>query len=106
MEPVAVAQMLIRAGVRHEAALAVPVQNVLDDGAGLGDDAALVLDDRRLAEPMDFSELGRRQHRLPVALVADHLVGRAQLLEQPQDALGARVVEVMDLDHGGRERSL
>ena len=62
---------------------------------------AVVGQHRRLAERMDAGELGRRQHRLGVALVFLQLVGNLELLEQPEDALRARVVEVVDGDHRG-----
>ena len=39
-----------------------------------------------------------------VALVPLDLVGNAELLEQPEDALRARVVEVVDGDHRGAFR--
>ena len=45
------------------------------------------------------SELGRREHRLRVALVALDLVLDAELLEQPEHALRARIVEVVDGEH-------
>jgi hypothetical protein len=50
---------------------------------------------------MDLCEFGRRQPGLGVALIALHLIGRAQLLQQPQDALRTGVVEVMKREHGG-----
>src|SRR5262249_40255381 len=53
------------------------------------------------AERMYFLQLRRRQgDRLHAAVLHD-LVRRAQLLEQPQDALRARVVEMMNCQHGG-----
>ena len=45
-------------------------------------------------------ELRRRQPGLGVALIALHLIGRAQLLQQPQNSLRAGVVEVMKREHG------
>jgi hypothetical protein len=41
----------------------------------------------------------RREHRLGVALVALDLVLDSELLEQPEDALRAGVVEVVDGNH-------
>ena len=67
---------------------------------GLGDRPPLILDHRRLAERMDPAERRRREHGLRVALVADHLIGQAELLEQPEDALRARIFEMVDDDHG------
>src|SRR5678810_541401 len=48
---------------------------------------------------MDAGELGPRQHRLGVALVLLQLVRNLELREQAEDALRARVVEVVDGDH-------
>ena len=48
---------------------------------------------------MDAGERGRREHRLSVARVADDLIVQAQLLEQPEHPLRARIFEMMDLDH-------
>jgi hypothetical protein len=62
---------------------------------------AVVGDHRRLAERMHLEQLRRREHRLRVALVLLDLVRNAELLEQPQHALRAGVVEVVDDDHGG-----
>ena len=66
-------------------------------------DSASVLavgDHRRLAERMHRLQFRRREHGRGVALVALHLIGHAELLQQPQDALRARIVEMMDGDHG------
>jgi hypothetical protein len=49
---------------------------------------------------MDFPQLRRRQHRFRIALVSLHFVRHAKLFQQPQDALRARVVEVVKNDHG------
>lgn len=56
-------------------------------GRGQGD-----AHDGRLAERVHLVQLGRREH---VAGAPEHLdlVGHAELLEQPDEALGARVVE-------------
>src|SRR5437879_5784249 len=53
-----------------------------------------------LAERMHLAQRRRREHGLRVALIALDVVGEAELLEQPQHALRARVVEVVDDDHG------
>src|SRR5258706_14298652 len=55
---------------------------------------------RRLAERMHFAQRRGREHGLRIALVALDLIRKLELLEQPQHALRARVVEVMDHDHG------
>src|SRR4030088_2731559 len=66
-------------------------------------DSAMVLprvgDDRRLSERVDRAQFGRRAHvRLP--LVADDLVRSPKFFQQPQHALGSRIVEMMDDEHG------
>jgi hypothetical protein len=54
---------------------------------------------RRLAERVERAQLRRREQRARIALVALHLVLAVEFLEQPQDALRARVVEMMDGEH-------
>src|SRR5437588_12967707 len=49
---------------------------------------------------MHAKELRGREARLRIALVALDLVRHTQLLEKPEDAMGARVLEVVDGDHG------
>jgi hypothetical protein len=53
---------------------------------------------------MDGGELRGREPGDSVALVALQLIGDAQLLQEPEDSLGATVVEVMDDEHGGSSR--
>src|SRR6266404_1945547 len=48
---------------------------------------------------MDRPQSRRREHRLLVALPALDLVRHAELLEQPEHPLRARLVEMMDDDH-------
>ena len=100
MQPIDIAHPLRRAEGRGEAAGAVAVGEVLDDRAGLGERLVAVAHDGRLAERMHRAQLGRREHGLLVALVGLDLVLEAELLEQPQDALRARVVQMVDDDHG------
>src|SRR6185436_11839629 len=73
---------------------------IFNNRSGLGDGQLAVADHRGFAERMHRAQLGRREHGLRVALVALHLVGQAEFFEQPEDALRARIVEVMDGDHG------
>src|SRR5258706_126150 len=56
--------------------------------------------DVRGAEARAGEPLARREHRLAVALVGLDLVLQAELLEQPQHPLRARVVQVVNDDHG------
>ncbi|CAJ1887474.1 hypothetical protein OEJJJPPD_03158 [Aeromonas salmonicida] len=72
---------------------------VLCDGAGFRQHASFQLDDRRLAEGVDGFQLGRRQKDGGVALVGLDLVGQAKLFEQPDDALGAGFVQVVQDYH-------
>ena len=89
MEEVAVAQHRVAIGGRAEPPFGL-LDQIFDDRAGLGDRALpSILDHRRLAERMDPPQRRRREHGLRVALVADALVGQAELLEQPEDALRA-----------------
>jgi hypothetical protein len=76
-----------RAGGRNQPAVAVALDHVLDDGAGLGDHLAVVGDHRRLAQRMHRLERRRGEAGLHVAFVAPDLVVEFQLFEQPQDSL-------------------
>jgi hypothetical protein len=49
---------------------------------------------------MHLLELGRREHRLGIALVPHDAVLGAELFQHPQHALRAGVVEMVDFDHG------
>jgi hypothetical protein len=49
---------------------------------------------------VDGLELGRRQKGGGIALVRLDLVGQAQLFKQPDDALGAGFVQVVQDYHG------
>ncbi len=87
--------------VAHELALAVFADQVFDDGAGFRDRRAAVGDDRRFAEGMNLLQFIGREVARRVALVAGDLIVQAEFLQQPEDTLGARIVEVVDSDHGG-----
>ena len=60
-------------------------------------------DDGRLAERMDGAQGGRREHRDGIARVKPDLVGSADFLEQPENPVGTRVLEVM---HNNQRRLL
>src|SRR5260221_10680310 len=76
------------------------VNQVLDDRARLRQREVALGEHRRLAERMHFAQRRGREHGLRIALVALDLIRKLELLEQPKHALRARVVEVMDHDHG------
>ena len=59
-----------------------------------------VFDHRGLAEWMDSLKRLRRAEGVGIPHVLYNLVGLAQLFHQPDDPGRARVVEMMDLDHG------
>ena len=48
---------------------------------------------------MDRAQLRRRAH-VGLTLIADDLVGKPKLFQQPQHALGAGIIEMMDSKHG------
>ncbi|MNT49263.1 hypothetical protein D3C72_1861030 [compost metagenome] len=100
MQPVGPAQLLRRARRRDQAAIAVALDQVLDDGARFGDGVGAVRNHGRLAQRVDGLQRGGRQHGFRVALVALDLVVEAQFLEQPEHALRARIVQMVDDDHG------
>ena len=77
----------------------MPSEEIVHDRTGLDDPLPAILDHRGLAERIDREELWRREPRLGVALVAPDLVGKLELLQQPEDALRARVVQVVKDNH-------
>ena len=100
VHPVHVVEVIGRAGRDGQPAATVPVTDVLEDRGRLGEDAAVVLDDRRRRRRMQRHVLGRLQAVGP-ALVPDELVREPELLHQPDDAIGLRDPEVVDGEHGG-----
>src|SRR3984957_4098123 len=88
------------AALRRGQALAVSTDKIVDDGARLCEAQRVVLYSRRLSQRMDAPQACRGALGLRVPLVADDFVVEPDLFEEPQDALRARVVEMMDLDHG------
>ncbi len=100
VQPLDVARPGGAAALRRQAPMTVSLDQVFDDGAGLGEGQLAVLDDRRLAEWMRRRQRLGRADGLRIPRVGDDLVGLLQFLQQPQDARGAREGEVVDLDHG------
>ena len=98
VQPIGVAQPLRRVRQRNQAPLAVGVDDVFADRAGLGDGIAVVGDDGRLAERVNSPQFLWRPH-VRLALIANDLVGDAEFLEQPQHALRAGIVEMVDRQH-------
>ena len=105
MKPEPIAQRRVAVRRRAQAAIGL-FDQIFDDSAGFGDDARFAVgsivgvdDHRRLAERMDGAQLGRGQHRRLVPRITLDLIAKPELLEHPQDALRARVFEVMDDDH-------
>src|SRR5882757_485841 len=98
MQPVGVAQPLRRILRRDQAAVAMAGDDVLGDRAGFRDGIAAVGDDRRFAERVNRAQLLWRAH-VGLALVAHDLVGDAEFFEQPQHALRAGIVEMMNGQH-------
>src|ERR1044072_9976206 len=94
----AVAQRRLAIGRRPEPPFRL-LDEIIDDRSGFGDRPPLVLDHPRLAERMGALQRRRRQHRLRIGLVAVDLIGQLELLEQPEDALRARIFEMVDDDH-------
>jgi len=96
----------VRVGARLRMELPVDVEaieQVLDDGARLDDGRAVDDEDRRLAERVHALHLRRREQRLLVPLVAHDLVVERELLEQPEEALRPRVVQVVNGDGHGNQ---
>ena len=100
MEPFVVAEPVLAALGGREPALPVLAHEVVEDRARLEHQLAVVAQERRLPERVDRLERFRREVGLRVALVLDDLVVDAELLEAPEHALRAGVVQVVDFDHG------
>ena len=81
--------------------VAVAADDIVDDGAGFADHASVVRDDRRLAERVDRFQLRRSEPGCWVPLIMPDVIRNREFLEQPKDALGAGIVEVVDDDNGG-----
>ena len=99
MHPMAVLHFAFRIGGGAEAALAVMGDQVIDDGAGFGHHQFAVADHRALAQGMHGFQAVGGEACYGVPLVGHDLIGQAQFLQQPEHALRAGIIEVMDLDH-------
>src|ERR1700716_1205363 len=99
MQPISIAQPLRRSGRLYQPPVAISVDDVFGDRARLRDGVAIVGDDRRFSERMNRAQLGRRAH-IRLTLIADDLVRKPKFFQQPQHALGAGIVEMMDGEHG------
>src|ERR1700730_17906313 len=98
MQPVGVTQPLRGVGRRDQSAVAIGTEEIFDDRARLRDGVAVVGDDRRFAERMDRAQLLWRAH-VGLTLIAHDLVRYAQFFQEPQHALRARIVEMMNRQH-------
>src|ERR1700733_13636759 len=97
MQPIAIAPSGFIA-LRRRQSLAISSDKVVDDRAGFGEAQRTILDDRRLSQRVDGPQARGGEHRLRVPLVTNDFVVEPDLFEKPQDALRARIVEVMDFD--------
>jgi hypothetical protein len=50
---------------------------------------------------MHGAQFGRRQHGVGIALIRLDFIINAQFFQHPEHALRARIVEVMNNEHGG-----
>ncbi len=67
MEEMTVAERIVAVRGRAEAAIGL-FDQIFDDRPGLGDDEAVIVDHRRLAERVNLPQLGRGEHRRLVPL--------------------------------------
>ena len=100
MKPLLAGLEIGRAFGRAQTPCAVATNEVVDDGPGLDQRQAIGLDHRRLPKRVQGLQRGRRQARRGVARAMLNLVGQIQLFKQPQHTLRARLIEVVDDDHG------
>ena len=99
MQPIRIPDALGSPGRRREATGSIALDQVFDDGPRFRERQVAIGDHGGLAQWMNRAKRRRREHRLRVTLVAFHFVLEAELFEQPEDTLRARVIEVMDDDH-------
>jgi hypothetical protein len=102
VKPIDVAQIVRRAGFRLQPAAAVTVDEIFGDGARFGQRQPAVGYDRRFAERMHGAQFRRRQHGRGMAPIGLDFIRKIKLLKQPEDAVRARLLEVMDGDHEGQ----
>src|ERR1700733_1126034 len=103
MHPVTATPVRVAALGRGQA-LAVSTDKIVDDCARFREAQSVVLYNWRLSQRMDAPQARRGALGLRVPLVGDDFVVEPDLFEEPQDALRARVVEMMNLDHGKNSR--
>jgi hypothetical protein len=72
---------------------------VIDDSARFGQRLVTVGTYRRSAQRMHPAQRRWREHGFTVPLITLDRVFQSQLFQQPEDALSARVVEVVNSDH-------
>lgn len=72
---------------------------ILQDGAGFGEDLTVIFNNGRFSKRVDFFQRLWRKHGF-FTLVANNLVGQRQLLQRPEHALGTRLIQMMHRQHG------
>lgn len=96
--------LALRVALGDQLAAIEVIAQVLGDGAGLGQHQRLVGvlgldgDDGRLAKGVDLLELWGCEH-IRAALECLQLVGDAEFFEEPEDALGARLLEPREVSN-------
>lgn len=96
VEQFAMADMGVGARRRDEVGAAMALTQMLDDRPRFHDDAAIIFEQRRFAERVNGTQFGRREVGDGIALIMADRIRRAELLEQPEDALRTTVVDVVD----------
>ncbi len=100
MQPLHVILVFGAGWIRLQATAAVVADEVIDDGARFRHNPAVVNYHWRLAERVHGLQLRRREASLRITLVFANLVRELQFLQQPENALGTGLVQVVDDDHG------
>ena len=88
--------MIVGAARRDQGVTAMALAQIFDDRARFLDHPSIVLEQRRFAERMDGFQLGWREIGHGVALIVADFVWSADFLKQPQYALRAAVVQMVD----------
>ena len=97
MEELAIADRALRIGGRPETVAGAGYQ-IVHDRASLDQAMTVDLHHRGAAERVNGAQRGGRAHGLSIAFVAADVIGFAQFLQQPEDALRPAVVQMMDDD--------
>ncbi len=79
------------------------VDQVFHNGTALGHGNVAIRNHRRFPQGVNFQQFGWGQVGFGVARIAGYLVRQAKFFKQPDNALRARVFQVVYFDHGRKK---